>query len=67
MSTAKKYSLPRLKQIMRDNQIKGVTLMNKPEMLEKLNKLGLVPNEALEKKATVKMTNSDCSPNKPKK
>ena len=67
MSTVKKYSLPKLKQIMRDNQIKGVTLMNKPEMLEKLNKLGLVPNEALEKKTTVKMTNSDCSRNKPRK
>ena len=71
MSTAKKYSLPRLKQIMRDNKIKGVTLMNKPEMLEKLNKLGLVPNEVLVaksvKKATMKETNSDCSRNNPRK
>ena len=57
MFTAKKYSLPRLKQIMRDNKIKGITLMNKPEMLEKLIKLGLARNEALvaksEKKATM--------------
>ena len=67
MPTAKKCSLPRLKQIMRDNQIKGVTFMNKPEMLEKVNKLGLVPNKALEKKTTVKITNSDCSRNKPRK
>ena len=71
MSTAKKYSLPRLKQIMRDNKIKGVNLMNKPEMLEKLNKLGLVPTEVLvaksEKKAMMKETNSDCSRNNPRK
>ena len=38
MSSAKKHSHSRLKQIMRDNKIKGFTLMNKPEMLEKLNK-----------------------------
>ena len=39
--------------------------MNKPEMLEKLNKLGLVPNEALEKKTTQKKTNNDYSRYKP--
>ena len=67
MSTAKKYPLPRLKQIMRDNKIKGVTFMNKLEMLKKLNRLGLVPNEVFvaksEKKATMKEVNSDCSRN----
>ena len=41
--------------------------MSKPEMLDKLNKLGLVPNEALKKKTTLKKTNYDCSRNKPRK
>ena len=67
MSTAKKYSLSGLKQIMRDNKIKGVTLMNKPEMLEALNKLDFVPNEALEKKKTLKDTKNYCNRNKPRK
>ena len=71
MSTAKKYSRPRLRQIMRDIKIKGITLMNKSEMLEKLNKLGFVPNEVFlaksEEKATMKETNSNCSRNNPRK
>ena len=33
--------------MIRDNGIIGVTLMNKPAMLQKLNNLGLVPDEAL--------------------
>ena len=41
--------------------------MNKPEMLEKFNKLGLVPNGALEKKMTLKKINNDCRCNKPRK
>jgi len=43
------YSLPILKKIMKDNKIKGVTLMNKPEILMLLNKRGLIPDEALVK------------------
>ena len=56
---------------MRDNKIKEVTRVNKPEVLEKLNKLGLVPNEVLvaksEKKTAMKEINSDCSRNNPRK
>jgi hypothetical protein len=42
-----KHSLPELKQIMKDNKLKGWTTMNKPEMLKLLNEKGLVENEAL--------------------
>ena len=47
MSTTRKYSLPELKQVIRDNGITGVTFTNKPEMLQRLHNLGLVPDEAL--------------------
>ena len=36
------YSLPELKQIMRDNSIKRCSAMNKPEILKLLNEKGLV-------------------------
>ena len=72
MSTTRKYTLPELKQMMRDNGIIGVTLMNKPEMLQKLNNFGLVPDEALivkkEKKTAVKKKEKvkvDCIRNNP--
>ena len=73
MSTTRKYSLPELKQMMRDNGIIGVTLMNKPKMLQRLHNLGLVPAEALivkkEKKTTVTQVKVkvDCNRYKPKK
>ena len=74
MSTTRKYSLPELKQMMRDNGIIGVTLMNKSEMLQRQNNLGLVPDEAIiivkkEKKTTVTKVKVrvDCNRNKPKK
>ena len=41
--------------------------MNKTEILEKFNKLGLVPNGALEKKMTLKKINNACRHNKPRK
>ena len=59
--------------MMRDNGIIGVTLMNKPEMLQKLNNVGLLPDEALimkkEKKTTMTKVKVkvDCNRNKPKK
>ena len=49
MSNTKKYSLPALKQIMKENEIKGRTIMNKPEILKLLHERGLVPDEALVK------------------
>ena len=73
MSTTRKNSLPELKQTMRDNGIIGVTLTNKPEMLQRLHNLGLVPDEVLivkkEKKTTVTKVKVkvDCNRNKPKK
>ena len=73
MSTARKYSLPELKQMMRNNGIIEVTLMNKPEMLQRLHNLGLMPDEALivkkEKKTTVTKVKDkvDYNRNKPKK
>ena len=73
MCTTRKYSLPELKQMMRDNGIIGVTLINKPEILQRLNNLGLVPDEALvvkkEKKTTVTKVKVkvDCNRNKLKK
>lgn len=45
-SAVKKYLLPALKQIMKDNKIKGVSLMNKPEILKLLIERGLLPAEA---------------------
>ena len=42
------YSLPELKQIMRDNQLKGWSTTNKPE-IKLLHEKGLVPDEALVK------------------
>ena len=42
-----KYSLPTLKQIMKDNDIKGITFMNKPEILKLLHERELIPDEAL--------------------
>lgn len=42
-----RYSLPELKQIMKDNKIKGSTIMNKPEILKLLHERGLIPDEAL--------------------
>ena len=42
-----RYSLPELKQIMKDNMIKGTTTMNKPEILKLLHGMGLIPDEAL--------------------
>ena len=59
--------------MIKNNGIIGVTLKNKPEMLQKLNNLGLVPDEALivkkEKKTTVTKVKVkvDCNRNKPKK
>ena len=59
--------------MMRDNGIIGVTLINKPEILQRLNNLGLVPDEALvvkkEKKTTVTKVKVkvDCNRNKLKK
>ena len=44
------YSLPELKQIMRDNKIKGLSMMNKPEILKLLHEKGLVSDEALVQK-----------------
>ena len=73
MSTKRKYSLPELKQMMRDNGIIRVTLINKPEILQRLNNLGLVPDEALivkkkKKTAVTKVkVKVDCNRNKPKK
>ena len=58
---------------MRNNGIIGVTLMNKPEMLQRLHNLGLMPDEALivkkEKKMTVTKVKDkvDYNRNKPKK
>ena len=58
--------------MMRDNGIIGVTLMNKPEMLQKLNNFGLVPDEAFivekKKKTAVKKkvkVKVDCIRNNP--
>ena len=58
--------------MMRDNGIIGVTLMNKPEILQKLNNFGLVPNKALivekEKKMAMKKkvkVKVDCIRNNP--
>ena len=72
MSTTRKYTLPELKQMMRDNGIIGVTLLNKPEMLQILNNFGLVPDEALivekTKKTAVKKkvkVKADCMRNNP--
>ena len=51
------YSLPELKQIMRDNKLEGCSAMNKPEILKLLNEKGLVEDAALvqkEKKKPVK-------------
>lgn len=42
-----RYTLPELKQIMKDNKIKGFTTMNKPEILKLLHEKGLVQYEAL--------------------
>ena len=42
-----RYSLPELKQIMKDNNIKGTTTMNKPEILKLLHGQGLIPDAAL--------------------
>ena len=73
MCTTRKYSLPELKQMMTDNGIIGVTLINKPEIIQRLNNLGLVPDEALvvkkEKKTTVTKVKVkvDCNRNKLKK
>ena len=59
--------------MMRDNGIIGVTLMNKPEMLQRLHNLGLVPDEAIivkkKKKTTVTKVKVkvNCNRNKPKK
>jgi hypothetical protein len=38
-------SLPELKQIMKDNKLKGWTLMNKPEILKLLREKGFVSDE----------------------
>ena len=58
--------------MMRDNGIIGVILMNKPEMLQKLNNFGLVPDEAFivekKKKTAVKKkvkVKVDCIRNNP--
>ena len=59
--------------MMKDNGIIGVTLMNKPEMLQKLNNLELMPDEALIVKKEKKMTVTkvkvkvDCNRNKQEK
>ena len=59
--------------MMTDNGIIGVTLINKPEIIQRLNNLGLVPDEALvvkkEKKTTVTKVKVkvDCNRNKLKK
>lgn len=45
----KKYLLPELKQMIKDNKIKGITIVNKPEILKFLIERGLVPVEALAK------------------
>jgi hypothetical protein len=44
MSAPIRYSLPQLKQIMKDNKIKGATTMNKPEIQKLLHEKGLVPD-----------------------
>lgn len=43
------YSLPELKQMMRDNKLKGWATMNKPEILKLLQEKGLVSDEVLVK------------------
>lgn len=48
-----RYSLPELKQIMKDNKIKGSSTMNKPEILKLLHEKGLVPDEALVKQEKI--------------
>ena len=59
--------------MMRDNGIIGVILMNKPEILQRLHNLGLVPDEAIivkkKKKTTVTKVKVkvNCNRNKPKK
>ncbi len=42
-----KYSLPELKQIVKENNIKGTSLMNKPEILKLLVERGHIPVDAL--------------------
>jgi hypothetical protein len=42
-----RYSLPELKQMMKDNKIRGFTTMNKPDILKLLNEKGLVQDDAL--------------------
>lgn len=42
-----RYSLPELKQIMKDNKLQRGTTMNKPEILKLLHEKGLVPDGAL--------------------
>ena len=48
-----RYSLPELKQMMRDNQLKGWSTKNKPEILKLLHEKGLVSDEALVKPVKV--------------
>jgi hypothetical protein len=43
------YSLPELKQIMKDNKLKGWTILNKPEILKLLHETGFVSDGALVK------------------
>lgn len=43
------YSLPELKQIMKDNKIKGITIMNKPEIVKLLVERGLISEITLKK------------------
>ena len=42
-----RFSVPDLKKIMKENNIKGATTMNKPEILKLLRERDLVPAEAL--------------------
>lgn len=49
-----RYSLPELKQMMKDNGLKGWTTMNKPDILKLLHDKGLVPDDALVKEVSPK-------------
>ncbi len=67
MTGNKKYSLPALKQIVKGNNIKGTSIMNKPEILNLLIEKGLVPNEALTVSQAKPIKNLDSIRNNPKR
>ncbi len=63
-----KYSLPELKQIVKENNIKGTSLMNKPEILKLLVERGRISIDALAKPVKqAKIKDANCARINPKK